>query len=156
MYLHKLWFAATAIIVTTSIGLAHSPTPQEVTINGSENPELIPDSVAFRMVMLSLKVPTTPNTRDLLKQELRLKRLNLTDSDKSAFKALLAEFGQEYERWHGSLAVRSNVVSPQTLLIERDTMFQRYQSLVLQKMSTDGQLKFQQYVAHQKLHMTIP
>jgi hypothetical protein len=62
------------------------------TIDGAKNPEVIPDEVAYRMIVLAVAEPA--NATDFAKQRARgkLNPIGLSEDDTTAFLGLLAEY----------------------------------------------------------------
>lgn len=67
------------------------------TIDGAKNPELIPDEVALRMIVLAVAEP--PDATDEMKERARskLNPIGLDEDDAIAFLALLSEFQGQAE-----------------------------------------------------------
>lgn len=62
------------------------------TIDGAKNPELIPDDVAYKMLLLSLMEPADLTDAQKARQEAKLRMIGLTDDDKAGFLAKVGEF----------------------------------------------------------------
>ncbi len=76
---------------------AVAPQDPPGTIDGAKNPELIPDEVALRMIVLAVAEP--PDATDEMKERARskLNPIGLDEDDAIAFLALLSEFQGQAE-----------------------------------------------------------
>jgi hypothetical protein len=113
-------------------------------IDGSKDPNLIPDRVAYRMVFLSLLLPNSPDQTAFARQQARLNRIGLSDTDKAVLMEALVTFGSDYSAW------RRNQVKGQIWPIVNQT-----QSQLQSQLSADGNAKFAAYVALAKTHMVL-
>jgi hypothetical protein len=59
----------------------HVQPPLAPLLDGSEDPELIPDDVAIRALMQTLRVPPNPDMLALNQLQARVDRVNLSDTD---------------------------------------------------------------------------
>ena len=126
--------------------------PQSAAIDGSKTPDLIPDSTACRLVLLSLSLPLHPSPTDIAKQGYRLKRIGLTPFDSDTLTSLLTEFSSTYANWQ--LTFRSK--SSADAIADRNGLISSFLVLVGQKLSPDGSARFKQYVQGEKTKMSIP
>jgi hypothetical protein len=84
------------LLSATLILLGQTQTPGPHGVAGSKTPDLIPDDVAYRFVLLSLIVPDNPTQLDLFKHNARLKRFPLDSINKERLEGLVAAFAREY------------------------------------------------------------
>lgn len=68
-----------------------SPDPPG-TIDGAKNPELIPDEVALRMIVLAVAEPANATEEQKERARAKLNPIGLNEEDVAAFLNLLAEF----------------------------------------------------------------
>lgn len=143
-------FACSLSAAVILLGQTQAPGPHGV--DGSKTPDLIPDDVAYRFVLLSLIVPDNPTQLDLSKHTSRVKRLALDSANKERLEDLLAAFGREYTAWQSSVSSlpATNVAE---LRIERDALIGKYKSLILSQLSPEDAVIFGQYVTSQKTKM---
>jgi hypothetical protein len=121
-------------------------------IEGSKYPELIPDLVAYRFVLLSLSLPDHPNRTDLLKRDLRLKRLGLAPNDESTLKLVLEHFSMAYARWRSAFQATDGAVA----ISDRDEIVNAHVFLIQEQLSSAGESRFKQYVQGEKVKMYVP
>jgi hypothetical protein len=121
---------------------------------GQKTPDLIPDDVAYRFVLLSLIVPDNPTQLDLFKHNARLKRLALDSANKERL-GLLADFEHEYTAWQTSVSSipAANLAALQHMQTEHDALISKYKSLILSQLSPGSAAIFKQYVTSQKTKM---
>lgn len=125
-------------------------------VDGSKTPELIPSDVAFRLILYSLRVPSSPTQADLSKQKSRFRRINLTPQDEETVIALLAEFEKEHSSFR---TLSSNLASPSAQIEaarKRDGIVTRYQTLMMSQLSPGGRDKFMAYVLSERRKMYSP
>jgi tRNA-binding EMAP/Myf-like protein len=67
------------------------------TIDGAKNPEMIPDDVALRMIVLAVAEPTNASEEQKQRARAKIASIGLSDEDAAAFLALLAQFQDEVD-----------------------------------------------------------
>jgi hypothetical protein len=109
----------TLIIALSVFALGtQAQTPQhqhlDVTVvDGAKNPELIPDSTAYRMWLVTVSLPPNATEQERTFQQAHLKKLQLTNSvDHLALLSILTEFKSQYL----SLIARYNEAAKAALL----------------------------------------
>lgn len=97
------------LLALATVILRYTPTPRSMaaqtqkqptipppdppgTIDGSKNPELIPDEVAFRMLFLAVAEPESATEQQKARARAKIASAGLSDQDTAAFLTLLAEF----------------------------------------------------------------
>lgn len=156
--------AVAAAHASSQIPRDESP-PAGRVIDGSRTPELIPDSIACRFVLLSLALPPAPTELEVLKQAQRINRIGLDEADRQALTTLLSGFSRDYSEWKvklGRVVPASRPPSHLTtgdaevrrkLAAERDSIVQHYRNLVEERLSAAGRAKFSDYVRGEKRKM---
>ena len=96
-----------------------------IVIDGSKNPELIPDSTAFRhWLLMASVVPNAPNG-DFVRQQAEVSKLRLVDSEKLKLLTILADFRSQYEaliQQHNEQAQAGKHPDINLLLQQRDSL----------------------------------
>lgn len=117
-------------------------------IDGSQTPNLIPDTTAYFLVMLSLVPPDPGNREGQFKFTSRLDRITLDDSDRQAFVTVLEDFGREYAAWgaRGATAIPA----------DRDEIVGHHILMITQRLSDDGGKRVRAYVVGEKRNMRMP
>jgi len=131
-----------------------SPALPPGVIDGSKTPGLIPDQAAFRLVFLSLAVPPSPDNKALARQEAFLKKIGLSDADKTTLKRALVTFAANHAVWQQNLAANITGGSPE-LLAQGWVIVKNTRDLLTNELTTDGNSKLIQYVTLAKLHMRV-
>jgi hypothetical protein len=67
------------------------------TIDGAKNPEMIPDGVALRMIVLAVAEPTNAPEEQKERARAKIASIGLSDEDAAAYLALLAQFQDEVD-----------------------------------------------------------
>lgn len=62
------------------------------TIDGAKNPELVPDQLAYKMMLMTLSLPPNATDRQKKRQQARLARIRLSPEDGNAVLGLAAQF----------------------------------------------------------------
>jgi|ERR1700728_566886 hypothetical protein len=139
--------AASPCLRGAALGSPQSSTSTNDEIDGAKTPYLIPDAIAYRLVMLSLTLPASPSKVDVFKQEARLQRMNLSESDRATVKAVMGQFGKDYETW---------IANAETSTLTRDDITQRYLALLERQLTAEGLNAFRAYVMAEKVKMRMP
>lgn len=127
-----------------------SPNLPPGTIDGSKTPELVPDRVAFRLVLLSLLVPARADEKHFKKQQVIFERMGLSNADRSTFLEVLTVFESGYSAAMASKAATGIKPDPQIWSVvqsARDTLQSR--------LTTEGNTKFIQFVTNAKKRMIV-
>lgn len=113
-------------------------------VDGSVNPNLIPDRTAYRLVLISLMLPTSPSEHDLARQKAHLLQIGLSSADQTILVQAVAAFATSYSAWEQAPAHTDD----QAWAIVQNTRAQLQTQL-----SPDGNSKFSAYVALAKRRM---
>ena len=125
-------------------------------VDGSINPELIADHVAYRLVFLNLMLPRVVDQTAVARQDAKMRAISLSDQDKVRLKELLAQFSLAYSLWQGKVArqVTTGISAP-SLEAEIQTTVQQYQSQLVTELSPAGAAQFAKYIASAKRRMIV-
>jgi hypothetical protein len=151
----KLLVAACCVLLIPVVKLRSqvaSSSPPNAIIRGSEHPELIPDAIAYHFVLLSLSLPTTPTATDIIKRDLRLKRLGLAPDDANALKSVLTHFSTAYAYWQSTLSLND----PAAAISDRDEIVNSHLLLIEQRLTPGACARLKQYVQGEKAKMYVP
>ncbi len=132
----------------------HSASPPNL-IDGSKNPELIPDSTAYRVVLLDLSLPSNSSDLDRRRQASLFGDIGLTPSETLQFNTVLAEFRSKYDacvqRWNaaGEAADKAGLDFDPALYVQQlEDLVQSTRSDLARQPILN--LKVAGYVQHQK------
>ncbi len=67
-------------------------------VYGKDNPSLIPDAVAYRLVFLRLSLPATPTTADRQRQKFMFRDIGLNDNEVKAVTPILQDFRTQFDQ----------------------------------------------------------
>lgn len=121
-------------------------------VDGSKNPELIPDTAAYRLVFLSLTVSPSADEKALAKQGALLAQVGLSEPDATTMKQTVAAFGNDYSAWR---ARSSSVAIATQSEAERTALVRQYQTLLFAKLSANGAVQLVQFVQRAKKRMAV-
>ncbi len=121
-------------------------------VDGSKNPELIPDAAAYRLVFLSLTVPPGADSKALAKQNSLLAQLGLSEVDATTMKETVAAFGTDYSAWRARSSSVANATQSEA---ERTALVQQYQKLLFARLSANGVTQFVQFAQRAKKRMAV-
>ena len=130
-------------------------------IDGSKTPDLIPDTVALRLVFSAFRIPAAAPEEQIARaakrQELLLKRLNLTDADKSAFRATFVSFDRTLGAWETTTAgaLESGQVFAVSPDVQRDQIVMDTWGVLRQQLTPSDWEHLVQYVKDAKRTMLV-
>src|SRR5271170_1678306 len=70
--------------------------PNVTVVDGAKNPELIPDSTAYRVWLVTVSLPPNAAERERTFQQAHLKKLQLTSTDSLTLLSVLEDFKSKY------------------------------------------------------------
>lgn len=155
----------TETVTTLDQGGAIAPDPPG-TIDGAKDPELIPDDVALRMIVLAVAEPTDATEEMKERAQAKLNPIGLSEDDTAAFLGLLAEYQTQVDaldKQVSDIYVRAPIPDPASTdykqLLELGK--QKYQltsdavAAIPVKLSEDGLLRLQAYLPQAKKGIKI-
>lgn len=132
-------------------------------IDGSKNPELISDSTAYRMWLLTVSVPSNPSEQEINAQKAHLAKLHLTsDVDYLVLQPILAEFKSRYVSLvnhfneSAKAALARGTQPDQTLFLQqRDDLIQATQAAISLRLSPESTSRIDKVVQDHKKSIRI-
>lgn len=130
-------------------------------IDGSTNPELIPDSVAFRMFYRALWEPVTATTDQTARQRAKVSRAQLSESDLGQMFSSMAAFGTNLVAFekdvHATQAYGPGLSSEQisAFTAQRDALVASTTAELQAHLSADGMERLSLLIRSEKKNMTI-
>lgn len=132
-------------------------------INGRQHPELIPDSTAYRLVLLTVSEMPNPTEDQKARQRAFLAAIPLSDGDLQAIIPVLTDFKVEYtdlvKRYNKSVeTANESGVTPDlaTFLRERDLLVESTRYTLSSALSSGGMDRFHAHVQREKTKMIVP
>jgi hypothetical protein len=141
----------------------------EPVLNGSLRPEDIPDSVAIRALMQTLRVPSSPDTAGVSQVRSRTGRMNLSETD---FEILVRELG-DFDTQAKAQEARIEAVRPSSVgtvsaastrfLEDRyveeqatlSALIEDHYQQVLESLSPEGAAKLREHLFHVKSRIKV-
>lgn len=119
-------------------------------VDGTTNPTAIPDSVAFRLVLLLMSYPEN--------QLAHVSLIQLNADDQAVFLGIMNQFHTEYEaaRTTYNAAVAAGITTEadrQNWHAQRDNIVGTYRQVIAAQLSGPGTAKFNQFVQNEKRKM---
>jgi hypothetical protein len=149
---------------------SHEPNQAfEPTLDGSVRPEDIPDTVAIRALMQTLRVPSDSDAAALRQVRIRVGRMNLSEID---FENLVRELG-DFDTQAKAQEARIEAVRPSSAAavssasaryledryVEEQTNFsallEEHYERLLESLSPEGAAKLQQHMGHIKSRIKV-
>ena len=137
----------------------HSPT---TVIDGSLHPELIPDSLAYRLYFVAVSTRTNPSDAERTRQQTQLNMIGLTASDREALVTVLAVFRIEHDRLVAQYnqsaeeaASRNEVADVRVLLRQFDDLVRSARDTLKARLSPEGMTQFDAFVHSEKKNMRV-
>lgn len=123
---------------------------------GSVTGDAVPDSVAYRMVFISLSVPANPSASDTAAQASKVNAIGLSPVDSTALVAdvsgFVGAYSSIYQQWKTKTLPAGASASSQ-----RDGLINSIKASLQHDMSAAGWTAFSAYVTNQKVRIhTVP
>jgi hypothetical protein len=115
-------------------------------INGAANPEQIPDSTARKLVLLSLRLPDSPDENAIARQEAHLRFIGLSGQDLAAAKTIINDFTAKYAGWATTAPRQATGADA----IVNDTWTQ-----LANRLSSSGLGTLLRFITTEKRHMVV-
>jgi hypothetical protein len=134
------------------------------TIDGAKNPELIPDDVAYRAVLLGIAERENATDQEKARFEAKIASAGLSADDKLALLVILAAFQKQMDALNAQISEvlqRDPVPLAGTpdyqqlvdLTKDREPIFVEALSAIPARLGAEGAAKFQAYIQNQKRNM---
>ncbi len=131
-------------------------------VDGSVNPELIPDNTAYRLYFVMTSRPTTPTDSQKYHQHLQLAKVRLTDADEQVAVNILATFYTQYQSLIATYnatataaLARGEEPNVNALRSQRDQLVQSTHDTLQNALSSTGWSLLDAFVQHEKTKMKI-
>ncbi len=156
-------FVLSAFAVVTWAQAQNSPPHQHTTpdlIDGAIHPELIPDSVAYRLYFVAVSENPTPRPNESSRQHSQLQRAGLSEEDIQSATIILASFKMQYaamiDSYNHSPEVQSNSSDGLSLfLAKRDALVQTAIDTLRRTLSPQGVANLDARIKKEKAKMKV-
>jgi hypothetical protein len=146
---------ATYICVTVGYTQETPSSSGASVIDGSKTPELIPDSTAFRLVLVGLAEPPNPTSAQAARQRRKLSQFVATESDRQIFSFLLANFYAQYAALRDQYRSTRGLNNTNPFAPLRDALVSNTTSQLANLVSPDAAARFRLFVQDAKRRMLI-
>jgi len=131
-------------------------------IDGTVHPELIPDSVAYRLYLVAVSTGQNPTEAEQKHQRAHLMRTGLVDTDQQIFTSILSDFRTKYDalvaEYNDSAkaaAARNETMDVHTLLKKLDDLVQSTRDSISVRLSSRGAAQLHSFVVSEKKNMKV-
>lgn len=134
--------------------------PDVTVVDGAKNPELIPDSTAYRLWLVTVSVPPNATEKDRTFQQAHLKKLQLTDADNLELRSVLTEFKSQYLSLIGrynesakAALLHGGQADEKSFLQQRDDLVSSTRDAIAQRLTHEGAARIDTHVQGEKSHI---
>jgi hypothetical protein len=131
-------------------------------IDGAVHPELVPDSLAYRLYFVALSVGQNPTEAEQNRQRAQLMNTGLVDTDQQTFITIVSDFKakygalvNEYNDSAKAATARNETTDAQTLLKKLDDLVQATRDTISARLSSRGAAKLHSFVMSEKRNMKV-
>lgn len=127
-------------------------------IDGAAHPELIPDSVAYRLYLVAVSTNPNPTEVEQTHQRAHLIRTGLTDTDRQMLTSILSDFRTKYDalvKEYNDSAKADPTSNVHTLLKKIDNLVQSTRDNISVRLSSHGAAKLHAFVISEKKNMRM-
>lgn len=137
--------------------------PNATVVDGARNPELIPDSTAYRLWLVAVSLPPNSSEQQRTFQRARLNKLELTSEiDSLQLLPILTDFKTQYlnmialynEAARATLA-QGGIPDQKLFLQQRDDLVSATRAAITQRLTPEGAASIDAHVREQKSHMHL-
>jgi hypothetical protein len=131
---------------------------QPVMIDGSVHPELIPDSIAYRLYLVAVSTRPNPNEAEQALQRVHVMSTGLVDTDQQTFISILSDFKVKYDALvadYNASAKADTTTDVHTLLKKIDDLVQLTRDTISVRLSPQGAAKLHAFVLSEKKNMKM-
>jgi len=131
-------------------------------IDGAVHPELIPDSIAYRLYFLTNSTGLMPTEEDQKRQQAQLGKVGLQDDDLKTLVSVLSEFRAtydalvaQYNRSAQAATARNEAGDMSSFLRQRDGLVESTRDTLKLRLTPGGILLLDSFVRSEKKHMKV-
>lgn len=131
-------------------------------IDGAVHPELIPDSIAYRLYLVAVSTGQNPTEAEQKSQRTHIMRTGLVDTDQQLFISILSDFRAKYDALVAeyndaakAAAAHNETTDVHTLLTRIDALVQSTRDTISMRLSSRGAAKLHTFVVSEKKNMKM-
>jgi hypothetical protein len=140
----------------------HSASASGVVVDGAVHPELIPDSIAYRLYFLAVSTGVSASDEDRKQKQLYLRKASLEEGDLNALTSTLTEFRTkfdsvvaQYNQSATAATARNEAPDIHGFLRQIDGLVQSTRNTLKARLSPQGMTQFDAFVRSEKTHMKV-
>ena len=146
--------------VASSTYHVHAGSMQE--IDGSGNPELIPDATAYRLFFVVASTMPNPRAEEYARQRAHVGKIHLREDDNqqlipvlNSFRVQYADLIKRYNAIAEAAALKGNVPDNSWVLTQRDALVQNTREQLNRVLTQDGAARLQEHIQREKRGIKI-
>jgi hypothetical protein len=150
------------MIPAPSSANSDSNDPVQNVIDGAVNPDLIPDSLAYRLYLVAVSTGSNPTEAEQERQHAHLMKTGLNDADRQILVSVLSDFRAKYDalvNGYNELAraasARNQTGDVSVLLKELDDLVQSTRDTINGRLSSAGAARLHSFVLSEKKNMKV-
>jgi|SRR6267142_2365184 len=127
-------------------------------IDGAAHPELIPDSVAFRLYLVAVSTGQNPTEAEQKHQHAHLMKPGLADTDQQILVSILSDFRAKYDALvneYNTFAKADSTTDVHTFLKKLDDLVQSTRDTISVRLSSKGAVQLHTFVLSEKKNMKV-
>lgn len=131
-------------------------------IDGAVHPELIPDSLAYRLYFVAVSTGQNPTEAERKHQQAHLMKAGLEESDREVFVSILSDFRSKYDalvaQYNDSARAalaRNEVTDVRSLLRKLDELVQSTRDTMSVRLTTRGAARVHSFLLSEKKNMQV-
>ena len=132
------------------------------TIDGSVHPELIPDSLAYRLYLVALSTGQNPTAAERGRQRAHLMKTGLADTDQQILINILSDFGGKYDalvaEYNDSAKAalaRNEMTDVHSFLKKLNDLVQSTRDTISVRLTARGAAQIHSFVLSEKKNMKV-
>ena len=127
-------------------------------IDGAVHPELIPDSVAYRLYLVAVSTGPNPTETDQTHQRAHVMKTGLVGTDQQILISVLSDFRSKYDALvtdYNASAKADSTTDVHALLKKLDDLIQSTRDTISVRLSSRGAAKLHSFVVSEKKNMKV-
>lgn len=131
-------------------------------IDGAVHPELVPDSVAYRLYLVAVSIDRSPTEAAQDKQRAHLAKAGLGQTDQQTLVGILSDFRgrydalvNEYNESAKAALARNEMTDVHSLLKKLDDLVQSTRDTISARLSSRGAARLHSFVVSEKKNMKM-
>ena len=131
-------------------------------VDGAVHPELIPDSLAYRLYLVALTTGQNPTEAEQKHQRAHLMKTGLADTDQQMSISILSDFRAKYDalvaEYNGSARAalaRNEMADVRSFMRKLDDLVQSTRDTISVRLSSRGTARLHSFIVSEKKNMKV-